>query len=93
LAVFLVERYAPRQGTNTAPDALEVGLTVERGGVRLVLSVTVPSDEIALSLFEAPTEDALRRDLDARGWPFVRIVEAFIAGPGLPGRKARATAP
>jgi len=90
MPVFLVERYAPRPRADGVAEAAPVGPD-EAAGIRLLLSATVPADEIALSLFEAPTREALARALEAWGVSFIRIVEALVeglerqpAGPGAP---------
>jgi hypothetical protein len=90
LGVFLVERYAPHPEADAALDAMEAGRGDGRGGVRLVLSVMVPGDEIALSLFEAPTKAAVARQLEARGVPYIRIVEALVTAPETVRGRARA---
>ena len=88
MPTFLVERYAPGPwpalpGTPHRSAVAEAGSGTARegavpGAVRLVLSAAIPSDEIVLGLFEAPTQDALAAELDARGLPFIRIVEALV---------------
>jgi hypothetical protein len=56
--------------------------------IRLVLSTLIPRDEISLSLFEAPSEEALADALAARSIPYIRIVEAVVQG--MDGNEATA---
>jgi hypothetical protein len=56
------------------------GADARQRGIRLVLSTLIPRDELSLSLFEAPSEEALAAALEARGIPYIRIVEAVLQG-------------
>ncbi len=80
--IFVVERYLP------ATNAEDLAAIVERDrgaaaemfrhgvAVRHVTCIHVPSDESCFSLFEAPSEDAVRRVHEQAGIGFERIVEA-----------------
>ena len=81
MPTFLVERYSPRAGADDALDALAPGTADGGAGVRLILSVTVPDDEIALGLFEAPSRESVARVLEARRVAFIRIVDALLHAP------------
>jgi hypothetical protein len=84
--MYLVERYEPGA---PADWPAEVGVQGAEGPggaeppIRHVLSTLIPADEISLSLFEAPSEQALAHALAASGLQFIRIVEAVVRG-GVP---------
>jgi hypothetical protein len=93
--MYLVERYEP------VPEAAWPAVAGVQAGdrpdgaeppIRLVLSTMVPTDEISLSLFEAPSETALGNALAAGGLSFIRIVEAVVraGSPTLPSADGRA---
>jgi hypothetical protein len=87
--MYLVERYVPSVAVLPAfEDGAVEGRPTEGGRVRHVLSALIPADEICLSLFEAPSEEALAEALATRGLPFVRIVEAQVQGGLEPGAAA-----
>jgi hypothetical protein len=76
MPTYLVERYAPER----SGDASGPGATPPAGmpDIRHVLSTLIPDDEIALSLFEAPSVEALAGALAARRIAYIRIVEAVV---------------
>lgn len=53
-------------------------------GVRSFGCILVPSDGLALFLFSAPSEDAVRRLGQLAEIPFDRIVESILVGFGQP---------
>ena len=93
-----MERYVAAVPADGVLDAVagdgEVARTSEARGVptRHVRTIYVPADETCFSLFEAPSEDAVR-DANVRlGLPFTRITEAIDVtrpmrrGDGVIGR-------
>lgn len=86
--MYLVERYEPAPAAGWPAEAgLQGGNRPDgtESPIRHVLSTLVPVDEISLSLFEAPSEQALADALAASGLPFIRIVEAVVRS-GAPDR-------
>ena len=84
--MYLVERYEPEAAADWAAAMGLQGGDGPGGAeppILHVLTTLIPADEISLSLFEAPSEQALADALAASGLPFIRIVEAVVGG-GIP---------
>jgi hypothetical protein len=78
---FLVEAYVA--GSSAVEDArMRARMAAELGeGVRYLRTTFLPSDEVILHLFEAPSLEALDEAGRRAALPFERIVEA-VEGSG-----------
>jgi hypothetical protein len=94
---FLVESYVARaDGATVRRGAVRAGkaaqrLTREGVSVRLLRSIFVPEDETCFYLYEASSEDAVRKAVRRAELTFDRISEAHtqssvsrVRGPSLP---------
>jgi Nickel responsive protein SCO4226-like len=72
---FLVERYAPASGPAAVAAAAQ-RLPRSADGTRHLGSVVIATEEICLSVFEAPDAGAVAALNDDAGLPIDRIVEA-----------------
>jgi Nickel responsive protein SCO4226-like len=80
---YLVERYWPGVTRERLLEALDRGRQVmgqmhsEGTNVRGIYCTLVPSEEIVFSLYEGPSEAAVRQFSELAGLPVSRIVEAI----------------
>ena len=86
MPTFVVECYWPEMIEQQARESLERVIRIARQAspkdrVRPLGCVLVPSDGIALYLFAAPNEAAVRRIGTLAEVPFDRIVESVYLGP------------
>jgi hypothetical protein len=87
MQTFIVECYWPRMTADEARNTLDRvkglagGMSVARSTQPLGCML-VPSDGMALFLFSAPSEDAVRRVGALAEVPFDRIVESLLVGFG-----------
>ena len=85
MPTFLVESYLPNAPA-AAEDACERARAAAACGdeVQHVRTTYLPRDELVMHVFEAPTDEAVRRALDRAGLPYERVVEAVDeANPGI----------
>jgi hypothetical protein len=85
MRTFVVESYWPGMTEEHARDTLERVIRIAReacpaDGVRSLGCLLVPSDGVALYLFAAPNEAAVRRIGSLAEIPFDRIVESVQIG-------------
>lgn len=74
---YLVEAYLADTSAAPAEAQARAQLAAESDDrVRHIRTIFLPSDEVVLHMFEAPSEDALRRAAGRVELPYVRIVEA-----------------
>lgn len=78
---YVVETYAQGLADGALVEHARLAQAVAQPPVEYVQSLGIPGDEVCLHMFEAPTEQSLRRALDATRFAYDRIVEA-IASPG-----------
>jgi hypothetical protein len=82
--LFIVERYlpalSPEEVRAQAEREADV-LTSPTGRVRHVRTTYLCDDELAFSLFEAPSLDVLRRANELGDMPYERITEAVDVTP------------
>lgn len=84
VALFVVERYAPRAAYQEVAGADERA-AAHAGADTVITHVRtwfLPEDETCFSLFEAPSEQALRAAGNAAGLRFTRITEAIETSGG-----------
>ncbi len=90
--MFLVERYA----TDLSVDQLRLaGRSAQRcaalltpaSDARYLGSILLPTDEMALCLFEGSSEEVVRRALERGTLAFERITRAVQVGPRSGGSK------
>jgi hypothetical protein len=80
---YLVERYWPGVTSELFLEALNRGQSVmeqarrEGTPVRAIISILIPAEEVAFSLYEGPSAAAVRQVSDRAGIPVSRIVEAI----------------
>lgn len=75
---FLVETYVaddPSAQAEVRRQAMRAASLA--GDVRLVRTTFLPSDEVALHVFEAPSAEALERAVACAGLRFDRLVDAL----------------
>ena len=80
VSVFVVERFLPRlTGTDVSEHARRETEVVAAGraDIHHLRTVYLPDDELCLSLFEAPSIEALRRVNDQAGMAWERITAAI----------------
>jgi hypothetical protein len=80
VAIFVVERF----GAGLTADAVEcaAGRIAEPDRIVHLLSLFVPGDDAALSLFDAPTLAAVEAAARAEGSPVERVVPVVVLGGG-----------
>jgi hypothetical protein len=78
VAIFVVERFA----AGLTADAVEcaAGRMTELDQIVHLLSLFVPGDDAALSLFDAPTIAAVEAAARAEGSPLERVVPVVVLG-------------
>lgn len=91
---FLVESYLPARGPRFADEgerARSAAVALSAGGleVRHVASLYVPSDELALHVFDAASAEHAVDAARAAGLVFERVVEALLVA-GCPAGRMRA---
>lgn len=80
MSVFVVERFLPKlTGADVSAQARRETEVVAAGrtGIRHLRTVYLPDDELCLSLFEAPSLQALQRVNDQAGMACERISAAI----------------
>jgi hypothetical protein len=88
--MFIVERYLPPEHHWELAAAADNDrraaerMTAAGAPARHLSTIYVPSDESCLSLFDAPSADALRQAQERAGIAFERIVEAVQLPPQNP---------
>ena len=82
---YLVEAYVADSPSAYADVCEQAGRAAALGGVRHVRTTFLPSDEVALHVFEAPSAAALRRAGSIAALQYERIVEAIEESLPLPG--------
>lgn len=87
MRVFVVESYWPGMVEEDVRNTLDRindlgGEACDERSMRPLGCVLVPSDGMALFLFHAPSEDAVRRSGRLAEVPFDRIVESVLFGFG-----------
>jgi hypothetical protein len=81
MPTYLVEAYAPDSPLAHAEASNRAARTTSPGlGVRHVETTFLPTDEVALHFFEAPSLTALEQAGRLAALPYERIVEAHDAG-------------
>jgi hypothetical protein len=88
VALYVVERYAPRAADQDAARADQRAAAAHAGGdpaIKHIRTWFLPEDETCFSLFEAPSADALRAAGDAAGVRYARITEAIETTGGAHG--------
>lgn len=73
---YLVEAYLADSPAAFADVRARAHRAAERDGVRYVRTTFLPVDEVVLHLFEAPSEEVVRRAVGRVDLPYERIVEA-----------------
>jgi hypothetical protein len=79
---FLAELYLPRTSVGAVAHARDrakdatAGLSAEGTSVRLLRTIFVPTDEMCLFLFEAPSAEAVRETALRAALSFEHIAEA-----------------
>ena len=94
MPTYLVESYGANYG-NALTDAQErAARAADVGaGVRYVRTTFLPGDEMALHVFEAASEDAVRRAVGLAALHYERIVEAIEARDDRTERRETHPAP
>jgi len=87
MRTFLVESYWPGTESDVVMSAERVSRTAAWNGcrcsVRWLGCFLVPSDGLALFLFQAPSESEVKAFARVADMPFDRVVEAIRVEPGL----------
>ena len=79
LAYYLAEWYLPEMTATSVDemvaklDAAAVAVSSEGTPVRLVVTLSVPTDEVLYGVFAAPSPDIVSQTCDRAGVPFQRI--------------------
>ena len=88
MPTYLVERYWPGVTAERLLEALERGRRVmgqmsgEGTTVRGVYCTLIPAEEVVFSLYEGPSEAAVRQVSERAGIPVSRIAEAVTITDG-----------
>lgn len=92
MGTYLVERYAPMGGRSDGSVAILTRqlARVSGAGLRHVSSTLLPSDEVCLSLVEAPSAEAVRQAFRRAGLPADRVTAAVVVPPTLTRRREQA---
>lgn len=83
---YLVEAYLADSPAALADMRARVHRAAEWDRVRYVRTTFLPADEVVLHLFEAPSEEVVRRAVGRVDLPYERIVEAVEGSLILEGR-------
>jgi hypothetical protein len=82
---YLVESYLANSPAAVVDARLRARRAAELDdGVRYLRTTYLPDDEVALHVFEAASEGAVRRAASRAALPYERIVEAFEGSPAEP---------
>jgi len=79
VAYYLAEWYLPEMTATSVDemvarlDAAAVAISTEGSPVRLVVTLSVPTDEVMYGVFGATSPDIVSRTCDQAGAPFQRI--------------------
>lgn len=91
MPTYLVERYWPEVTSERLLEALERGrwvmeqMTGEGTPIRDVSCTLVPAEEVVFSVYDGPSEAAVRQFNERADIPVSRIVEAIVVTGGRVG--------